>query len=185
MELDGGEPIVATDIHRFWQSGKGWKMARELKPGDRLRVVGGTARVIAIVREPRQLVYNLEVAGPGDFFVGQAGVLVHDATLVPPVDEGVRSESRGRRLSSSQVTADLSIQFVDMFPAVGGIADQRSAAEVHHEIEMFQRQLADQDGHIIRDFHHIHRAASPPDGQPDGLVKGGLGDANAAADLLG
>ena len=43
--------------------------------------------MIAVVREPRQLVYNLEVAGPGDFFVGQAGVLVHDATLVPPVEK--------------------------------------------------------------------------------------------------
>ena len=62
-------------------------MARELEPGDHLRLLGGTARVIAIVREPRQLVYNLEVAGPGDFFVGSGGVLVHDATMVPPVEK--------------------------------------------------------------------------------------------------
>jgi len=87
VELDSGDQIVATDIHRFWLTGKGWKMARELEPGDHLRVMGGTARVIAVVREPRQLVYNLEVAGPGDFFVGQAGILVHNATLVPPVEK--------------------------------------------------------------------------------------------------
>jgi len=87
VELDSGEPIVATDIHRFWQTGKGWRMTRELEPGDHLRLVGGTARVIAVVREPRQLVYNLEVAGPGDFFVGTACVLVHDVTMATPVDK--------------------------------------------------------------------------------------------------
>jgi len=43
--------------------------------------------VIAVVREPRQLVYNLEVAGPGDFFVGTACVLVHDVTMATPVDK--------------------------------------------------------------------------------------------------
>ena len=37
----GGEAIVATGIHRFWKAGKGWTMARELKAGDRLRMVGG------------------------------------------------------------------------------------------------------------------------------------------------
>ena len=39
-----GETIVATGIHRFWKAGKGWTMARDLKPGDRLRVVGGDGR---------------------------------------------------------------------------------------------------------------------------------------------
>ena len=61
-------------------------MTRDLKPGDRLRVVGGTVQVVAVSREPRQRVYNLEVARKSDFFVGRQGVLVHDATLVPPVD---------------------------------------------------------------------------------------------------
>ena len=42
IELDN-ETIVATGIHRFWKAGKGWVMARELKPGDRLRTVGGIA----------------------------------------------------------------------------------------------------------------------------------------------
>jgi len=37
-----------------------------------------------------------------------------------------------------------------MFPAVRAIANQRSPAEVDHEIQVFQRQLADQDGHIIQ-----------------------------------
>ena len=39
----GGETIVATGIHRFWKAGKGWTMARDLKAGDRLRMIGGVA----------------------------------------------------------------------------------------------------------------------------------------------
>ena len=96
VELDDGDAIVATDIHRFWQTGRGWKMARELLPGDHLRLLGGTSRVIAIEREPRQLVYNLEVAGPGDFFVGRNGVLVHDATVVPPVGKAFDATADSR-----------------------------------------------------------------------------------------
>ena len=84
LTFANGERIVATDIHRFWQAGHGWKMTRELKPGDRLRATGGTTEIVAVTREPTQLVYNLEVARNRDFFVGRSGVLVHDATLVAP-----------------------------------------------------------------------------------------------------
>ncbi len=87
VELDNGESIVATDIHRFWKAGIGWKMTRELKPGDELRVLGGTVKVTTVSREPSRLVFNLEVARKADFFVGRRGTLVHDASLVPPVDQ--------------------------------------------------------------------------------------------------
>jgi hypothetical protein len=86
VRLDNGEWVVATDIHRFWRVGQGWTMTRELKPGDRLRALGGTLQVAAVERELKQLVYNLEVAHKASFFVGRQGVLVHDATLVAPVD---------------------------------------------------------------------------------------------------
>ena len=33
----GDEAIVATPIHRFWKAGRGWAMARDLKPGDTIR----------------------------------------------------------------------------------------------------------------------------------------------------
>ncbi len=80
-----GETIVATGIHRFWKAGKGWTMARELKPGDRLRVVGGTAEVRSIRPEATQPVYNLDVAEDRDFFVGTRGLLVHDFSFVQSV----------------------------------------------------------------------------------------------------
>jgi hypothetical protein len=79
--------IVATGIHRFWKAGKGWVMARDLQPGDRLRVVGGTAVVRSIAPDAAQPVYNLDVAHNRDFFVGTTGVLVHDFSFVQPVLE--------------------------------------------------------------------------------------------------
>jgi hypothetical protein len=67
--------------HRFWRSGVGWFLARELKPGDTLRLLGGQVKVASI--EPGDVVpvYNLSVARKRTFFVGSAGVLVHDNTL--------------------------------------------------------------------------------------------------------
>ena len=83
----GGEVIVATGIHRFWKAGKGWTMARELKPGDRLRMVGGTVHIESIETDKLQPVYNLDVADNRDFFVGANGLLVHDFSFVQPVLE--------------------------------------------------------------------------------------------------
>ena len=83
----GGESIVATGIHRFWKAGKGWVMARELKAGDRLRMVGGIVVIESIDADKTQPVYNLDVAENRNFFVGPRGLLVHDFSFVQPVLE--------------------------------------------------------------------------------------------------
>jgi tetratricopeptide (TPR) repeat protein len=80
-----GETIIATGIHRFWKAGKGWTMARDLKPGDLIRVLGGVAHVQSISADADQPVYNLDVAESRDFFVGSKGFLVHDFSFVQPV----------------------------------------------------------------------------------------------------
>jgi hypothetical protein len=86
VQLEGEPaPVVTTPIHRFWKAGHGWVMARELQPGDRVRLVGGTARVAGVNRAGIQPVFNLEVAEGHSFFVGHRGALVHDYTLVEPV----------------------------------------------------------------------------------------------------
>ncbi len=77
----GGETIVSSEFHRFWKAGKGWVMARDLKEGDLIRTLDGPAAVTSIERGEVVLVYNLDVAEDGDFFVGRGGVLVHDNTL--------------------------------------------------------------------------------------------------------
>ncbi|WP_165234396.1 polymorphic toxin-type HINT domain-containing protein [Aquisphaera insulae] len=80
----GDETVVATGIHRFWKPGAGWTMARDLRPGDIVRTLGGTSRVSAIEPGPITPVFNLEVAENHDFFVGKAGHLVYDYSLVRP-----------------------------------------------------------------------------------------------------
>jgi len=84
IEFDG-ESIVATTIHRFWKGGQGWVMARDLKPGDSLRTLGGTAQVQNVEDDEVQPVFNLQVAEGASFFVGKAGTLAHDNSGIQPV----------------------------------------------------------------------------------------------------
>lgn len=83
----GGETLAVTGIHRVWKARVGWVMVRELKPGDVVRALGGVVRVDAIDSGETLPVFNLEVAGSHDFFVGNSATLVHDYTVVAPVDE--------------------------------------------------------------------------------------------------
>jgi hypothetical protein len=83
----GGENVVVTGIHRFWKAGTGWVMARDLKPGDPVRTLGGTVTVSSVEDDAEQPVYNLEVARGSSFFVGRSGALVHDNSLVRPLTD--------------------------------------------------------------------------------------------------
>jgi Pretoxin HINT domain len=86
IELDA-DAIVATGIHRFWKAGKGWVMARELQPGDRLRTLAGVSTVKSVADESVQRVYNLQVAEGESFFVGKIGALAHDNSLIDPISD--------------------------------------------------------------------------------------------------
>ncbi|HEY2158711.1 MAG TPA: Hint domain-containing protein [Isosphaeraceae bacterium] len=77
----GGNAIVSSHFHRFWVAGRGWVMARDLKEGDPIRTLGGVAKVTKIETGEVQPVFNLDVEGDADFFVGDAAALVHDNTL--------------------------------------------------------------------------------------------------------
>jgi hypothetical protein len=82
----GDEAVVSSTFHRFWRAGRGWAMARELKPGDTVRTLDGLAKVISVEPDRVQPVYNLDVAVHRDFFVGHGGALVHDNSLPGPRD---------------------------------------------------------------------------------------------------
>jgi hypothetical protein len=77
----GGDAVVCSIYHRFWLANRGWAQARELKPGDLLRHVGGIVRVESVDADSVRPLYNLDVATSGTFFVGQTRLLVHDNTL--------------------------------------------------------------------------------------------------------
>ncbi len=88
LKIDlGDESVVATGIHRFWKAGKGWVMARELKPGDQVRTLTGAVAVAAVTADRVQPVFNLEVAEGASFLVGGLGVLVHDNSAILPTPE--------------------------------------------------------------------------------------------------
>jgi hypothetical protein len=76
----GGETIVATEGHPFWLPGKGWRMARKLKPGDQLLTVDGPVTIDEVTAAPQNEAYNLIVSEHANYFVGTRGILVHDNT---------------------------------------------------------------------------------------------------------
>ena len=82
----GGETIFPTGFHRFWKTGHGWIMARELKAGDQLRTVGGAVKVVSIAKDRVQPVFNLLLDGGDDFCVGRQGVIAHDNSCLDPVE---------------------------------------------------------------------------------------------------
>ncbi|MHC5539765.1 polymorphic toxin-type HINT domain-containing protein, partial [Singulisphaera rosea] len=101
VEIDG-EPIVATGIHRFWKVGQGWVMARDLKSGDAVRILGGVGRVSSVGLAPTQPVYNLEGGESQSFFVGRTAALVHDNSPVVPVRQPFDSVPEFTKLSTTR-----------------------------------------------------------------------------------
>jgi len=85
--LAGGSSLDTTAAHKVRTSGRGWVLASELRPGDRLLSPDGTLRAVTGVRDrsglaPRQ-VYDLTVGGLHTFYVRSEGsraadVMVHN-----------------------------------------------------------------------------------------------------------
>jgi hypothetical protein len=86
------ETIVASTYHRFWRAGRGWAMARDLKPGEALRTLHGRVVIAEAESGSEQPVFNLDVARTHTFFVGQHTALVHDNSLPPRIAEPFDAE---------------------------------------------------------------------------------------------
>lgn len=73
------QALRATTEHPLWVEGRGWTAASKLAAGDRLKAFDGSAQVVLCVSlaEPAP-VFNFEVEGVRNYFVGTAGVLVHN-----------------------------------------------------------------------------------------------------------
>jgi hypothetical protein len=76
-----GEELHSTPGHRFWVAGAGWRMAKELKPGDVVHSVSWSARVRSVTQAEIGEAYNLVVAECSTYFVGETGMLTHDITV--------------------------------------------------------------------------------------------------------
>lgn len=79
-----GEELITTSGHRFWVSGDGWRMAKFLRPGERVHGLNGSTEVMAIESSSDAAVYNLVVDDFHTFFVGNQTILVHDVELPQP-----------------------------------------------------------------------------------------------------
>ena len=83
LHVDGiDEPIGTTANHPFWSEDRQqFLRADQLRPGERLRTLQGTARLIdAVPRSGTEPVYNLEVQTEHVYHITTAGVLVHNGT---------------------------------------------------------------------------------------------------------
>jgi hypothetical protein len=83
LRLDGAT-LYPTPGHPFWVVGEGWKMARELKPGDQLYTLRGSISVESIDEWGGATTHNLIVADYNDYFVGEQQILAHDITIRRP-----------------------------------------------------------------------------------------------------
>jgi len=82
--------VQITQAHVVWRVGDGWKMVKEVQPGDRLAGRQAGMTVDAIDAEPTpEVVYNLVVPDTHTYFVGRAGVLVHDITYRQPTNAAI------------------------------------------------------------------------------------------------
>jgi hypothetical protein len=80
----GDETIVSTRGHRYWTEGQGWRMAKNLKPGDLVHGVEQSLPVDEILESADQPAWNLIVDGFNSYFVGRQGILVHDTGAPRP-----------------------------------------------------------------------------------------------------
>ncbi|BCS98768.1 hypothetical protein DSLASN_44000 [Desulfoluna limicola] len=75
------EIIRVTPEHPFMVSKRGWTSAEELSPGDLIVSFGGKTITFKSRRQgpEAEIVYNLEVENTHCYFVGESGLLVHNA----------------------------------------------------------------------------------------------------------
>ncbi|MCM1524505.1 MAG: polymorphic toxin-type HINT domain-containing protein [Ruminococcus sp.] len=83
LSTSDGETIDTTTNHPFYVDGKGWVAAGDLEIGDTLVTADGDEVEVSDIEieklaEP-VLVYNLEIEDFHTYFVGEYGVLVHNA----------------------------------------------------------------------------------------------------------
>ena len=82
LRIEGSADVIGTtSSHPFWSEDRQqFVAAGALRVGENLRLADDTTRRLEslTLRENRETVYNIEVDGEHDFYVGEDGVLVHN-----------------------------------------------------------------------------------------------------------
>ncbi len=85
--LETGEVIEVTSRHLIQSAERGWIAAESLRVGEDVETLKGVTRVQSSTRKESESepVYNFEVDGAHQYYVGEAEVLVHNqCTCMPP-----------------------------------------------------------------------------------------------------
>ncbi len=82
----GSETVTATLEHPFWVENVGWVGAGSLTAGEMVKAIDGTDKAVVAVQifAADITVYNFEVENTHAYFVSGAGLLVHNASELPP-----------------------------------------------------------------------------------------------------
>jgi hypothetical protein len=94
--------IVCTGGHRFWISGEGWVMARDLTSQAFLHTATGNTSVWSTRKGESAETYNLVVADFHTYFVGNTGVLCQDLLLPAATNNIVPGLSRSNIAARNQ-----------------------------------------------------------------------------------
>jgi RHS repeat-associated protein len=97
LALEGAETLKVTRHHRLFSATQGdWVHAGDLAPGEMLETKNGFVRVARVGAQallPVE-VFNLEVIGAHQYFVGEHRVRAHNTYASDPVVEGVRAPGK-------------------------------------------------------------------------------------------
>lgn len=114
--------IECTTEHPFWVEGKGWVAACELATGDLLKRIaaGADLRVASsLLTGVKADVFNFEVAGVHNYFVGRWGVLVHNQSGFTADDVAPGTVRMKPRLQDTEQTK-VALLMIDRYVQLAG-----------------------------------------------------------------
>jgi len=83
IKIEGKQPLISAPGNFVWATGRGWRMTQDLKPGDLVHGMEGSAKVTENLKSNAHRTYRLVVLDFHTMLIGESGYLVRDATLPP------------------------------------------------------------------------------------------------------